>query len=70
MRERAVLDQLGRGPRTIPEMTAAVYRDLDPRLSAAAALTLLAHLEDLVARGLVETDGEPALDGRYRTGAG
>ena len=27
---------------------------------------VLAHLEDLVARGLVQTDGMPSIAGRYR----
>ena len=31
----------------------------------AAGLSVLAHLEDLVARGLVTTDGEPSITGRY-----
>ena len=32
----------------------------------AAGLSVLAHLEDLVARGLVATEGAPSIDGRYR----
>jgi hypothetical protein len=27
---------------------------------------VLAHLEDLAARGLVATEGEPSIEGRYR----
>jgi hypothetical protein len=27
---------------------------------------VLAHMEDLVTRGLVETDGEPSISGVYR----
>ena len=37
------------------EMVRAIYRDVDPRLHGAAALSALAHLEDLVARGLRQT---------------
>jgi len=44
-------------------MVAAIYRDTDPRLHGAAGLSVLAHIEDLVARGLVITDGDPAIDG-------
>ena len=44
----------------------AIYIGLDPRLTGAAGLSVLAHLEDLVARGLVETEGQPAVDGVYR----
>jgi Beta-lactamase associated winged helix domain len=43
---------------------------LDPRLTRAAGLSVLAHLEDLVARGKVRTDGAPAAGGRYRLAAG
>lgn len=65
MRERAILERIRAGDRTIKEMVAAIYRDTDPRLHGAAGLSVLAHLEDLVARGLVATDGEPAIDGIF-----
>ncbi|SFP04714.1 Glyoxylase, beta-lactamase superfamily II [Mesorhizobium sp. NFR06] len=65
MRERAILERVRAGDRTIKEMVAAIYRDTDPRLHGAAALSVLAHLEDLVARGLVATEGEPAIDGIF-----
>jgi hypothetical protein len=44
----------------------AIYIGLDPRLTGAAGMSVLAHMEDLVARGAVATDGEPAIDGTYR----
>jgi len=31
---------------------------------------VLAHLEDLVARGIVATDGDPVIGGSYRLTAG
>jgi glyoxylase-like metal-dependent hydrolase (beta-lactamase superfamily II) len=65
MREQAILDRIEKGDRTIPEIVAAIYRETDPRLHGAAGLSVLAHLEDLVAHGAVETDGEPALDGVF-----
>ncbi len=65
MREQAVLDQVRKGRDTIPEMVAVIYRNTDPRLHKAAGLSVMAHLEDLVARGRVATEGQPALDGRY-----
>jgi len=65
MRERAILERIRAGDRTIKEMVAAIYRDTDPRLHGAAGLSVLAHIEDLVARGLVATDGEPAIDGIF-----
>jgi hypothetical protein len=44
----------------------AIYIGLDPRLIGAAGLSVLAHLEDLVARGLVATDGAPSISSNYR----
>ncbi|GAB1581322.1 MBL fold metallo-hydrolase [Phyllobacterium phragmitis] len=68
MRERAVLERIHKGDRTIPDMVKAIYRDTDPRLHGAAGLSVFAHLEDLVARGVVTTDGAPALDGIFMLG--
>lgn len=69
-REAAILHRLGKGETDIPTIVRANYIGIDPRLTGAAALSVLAHLEDLVVRGLVETDGTPAIDGIYRLGAG
>ncbi len=66
MRERAILERLKAGDRTIPDIVTAIYRDTDPRLHGAAALSVLAHLEDLVARGLVAAEPEPSIDAVYR----
>lgn len=65
MRERAILERVIRGDRTIPDMVQAIYRDTDPRLFGAAGLSVLAHLEDLVARGMVTSEGNVAIDGIY-----
>ncbi|MER9327103.1 MBL fold metallo-hydrolase [Mesorhizobium sp. M0488] len=65
MRERAILERVRAGDRTIPAMVMAIYRDTDPRLHGAAGLSVLAHLEDLVARGMVATQGDPAIDGIF-----
>ncbi len=65
MREAAILEGIRQGDRSIREIVARVYAGLDPILFAAAGLSTLAHLEDLVARGAVVTDGEPTLAGRY-----
>ncbi|MCM2476596.1 MBL fold metallo-hydrolase [Rhizobium sp. CG5] len=65
MRERAVLERIRGGDRLIPDMVAAIYRDTDPRLHGAAALSVLAHLEDLVEKGLVQTDGPARLTGVF-----
>lgn len=65
MRERAILERVRAGDRTIADMVKAIYRDTDPRLHGAAGLSVLAHLEDLVARGMVSTDAAPAIDGIF-----
>lgn len=65
MRERAIVERLRSGDRTIAELVAAIYRDTDPRLHGAAALSVLAHLEDLVARGQVVAEQEVSIDGRF-----
>jgi glyoxylase-like metal-dependent hydrolase (beta-lactamase superfamily II) len=65
-REASILHRLGKGAADIPTIVKAVYIGLDPRLVGAAALSTLAHLEDLVARGIVATDGPPSIEGTYR----
>ena len=65
MRERSILERLQAGDRTIADIVAQIYRDTDPRLHGAAALSVLAHLEDLVARGIVNADGDPSIDATY-----
>jgi glyoxylase-like metal-dependent hydrolase (beta-lactamase superfamily II) len=65
-REASILHRLAKGAADIPTIVRAIYIGLDPRLTGAAGLSVLAHLEDLVARGLVGTDGTPAIDGVYR----
>lgn len=66
MRERAILERLKAGDRTIPEMVETIYRSTDARLHGAAGLSVLAHIEDLVERGEVTTAGEIAIDSVYR----
>jgi glyoxylase-like metal-dependent hydrolase (beta-lactamase superfamily II) len=65
MRERAILERLGKGDRTIAEIVRSIYRDVDPRLHGAAGLSVLAHLEDLVARGRAETESDVSIDAIY-----
>ncbi|CAA2157746.1 Hydroxyacylglutathione hydrolase [Methylobacterium brachiatum] len=64
-REAAICARLAAGDSRIPEVVAAIYQGLDPRLRGAAALSVFAHLEDLVGRGLVVCDGPPRLDSAY-----
>lgn len=61
-REQAILDAVRQGHTTIDRIVAAVYQGLDARLVRAASLSVLAHIESLVERGLVSCDGPPDLD--------
>jgi glyoxylase-like metal-dependent hydrolase (beta-lactamase superfamily II) len=65
-REASILHRLGKGEADIPTMVRAIYIGIDPRLTTAAGYSVLAHLEDLVARGIVATDGDPVIGGSYR----
>ena len=65
MRERAIIERLGQGDRTIADLVKAIYRDTDPRLHGAAGLSVLAHLEDLVTRGMAATEGDLSIDGVF-----
>jgi glyoxylase-like metal-dependent hydrolase (beta-lactamase superfamily II) len=58
MREKQILGRLGQGEGHIPFMVETMYRDIDPRLHPAAGRSVLAHLVDLEARGLVRNEGE------------
>ncbi|MEO8547172.1 MAG: MBL fold metallo-hydrolase [Sphingomicrobium sp.] len=57
-RERQILSLLEAGDRTIPEIVAAAYPGLDPRLTVAAGGSVYAHLLDLERRAMVEHSGE------------
>lgn len=65
MRERAVLERIRAGDRVISDMVRAIYTRTDPKLHGAAALSVLAHLEDLVEKGSITSDGPPSLSGRF-----
>jgi glyoxylase-like metal-dependent hydrolase (beta-lactamase superfamily II) len=66
MRERAILERLRAGDRTIPDLVAAIYRDTNPALHGAAGLSVLAHLEDLTSRGDVVAERDVSIDGVFR----
>lgn len=65
-REASILHRLAKGETDIATMVRAIYIGIDPRLTGAAGYSVLAHLEDLVARGIVKTDGDPVIGGSYR----
>ncbi|MGO3929707.1 MBL fold metallo-hydrolase [Rhodopseudomonas pseudopalustris] len=65
-REASILYRLAKGETDIPTIVRAIYIGIDPRLMTAAGYSVLAHLEDLVLRGIVATEGDPVIGGRYR----
>ena len=65
-REASILHRLSKGETDIPTIVRAVYIGIDPRLTTAAGYSVLAHLEDLVGRGVVATEGDPVIGGTYR----
>jgi len=65
LREAAILAALDKSPAEIPALVAAIYQGLDQHLKGAAALSVLAHLQDLTERGLVRAEGD-GLKGLYR----
>lgn len=64
-REAAILRRLDEGDVTIPPMVARIYASVDKRLHPAAAMVVLAHLEDLVERGAVAAPDGLGLFARY-----
>lgn len=65
-RERQILAQLEAGRTRIQDMVPIMYAAVDKRLYPAAARSVFAHMEHLVARGLVRVDGKPTLGAEYR----
>src|SRR3569623_2630917 len=65
-REASILHRLAKGEADIPSIVRASYIGIDPRLVNAAGYSVLAHLEDIVERGIVATDGAPTIDKTFR----
>lgn len=65
-REAQVMERLKAGDSDIKKMVETMYADVDKRLHPAAALSVLAHMQDLTTRGLVVCDGQPGLETSYR----
>lgn len=64
-RETQIVEFLAKGPAHIPDMVRANYPGLNPALIGAAGLSVFAHLEDLIDKGIVYTEGPPALEGLF-----
>jgi glyoxylase-like metal-dependent hydrolase (beta-lactamase superfamily II) len=67
-REREILAAVGAGRHHIPGIVRVVYADVDPRLHAAAGLSVLAHLRALVAEKRVICKGPPTLEAEFGPG--
>lgn len=65
MREIAILDRFKKGDRTIPEVVAVIYKETNKRLHGAAALSVFAHIEDLIAKDKLTCEGPPSLESEY-----
>lgn len=56
-REQNILACIDEGVSTIPRIVAKLYGALDANLKEAAALSVLAHLEHLIARNMISAEG-------------
>ena len=61
-REQAILDAVRQGKNTIRKLVPAIYRDLDEDIVGVATLSLRAHVEHLVERGLIACDDVANVD--------
>jgi len=65
LRERQILEALGAGARTIPEMVKVIYADVSPALHAAAAMSVHSHLRKLKQDGRVGEEVVPGAPSRF-----
>jgi glyoxylase-like metal-dependent hydrolase (beta-lactamase superfamily II) len=56
LRERQILETLGGGPLTIPEIVKVIYADVDTRLHRVAAMSVHSHLRKLKGEGRVSEE--------------
>lgn len=61
-REQAILNAIREGTDNVRAIVSRVYQDLDARLVTAACLSVLAHVEHLISKGLVRCEGPPTFD--------
>lgn len=64
-RERQILEALGDGPATIPDMVARIYADVDVRLHKVAAGSVESHLKKLARDGRVRERVQPDAPSRW-----
>jgi ribonuclease/clavin/mitogillin len=65
MRERQILDALGAGTRTIPDMVKVIYADVSSALHGAAAMSVHSHLRKLKQEGRVAEEPLPGAPSRW-----
>jgi len=65
MREAAIETRIKKGDRRIGDIVKNIYSDVDPRLHPAAAMSTMAHIEHLIERERVKTEGELSLSGEF-----
>lgn len=68
-REAAIVERIRAGDTLIPDMVKVIYKDVDKRLHAPAAHSVLAHVIQLVEEGRVIADGPLTLATHYRLAA-
>jgi glyoxylase-like metal-dependent hydrolase (beta-lactamase superfamily II) len=61
-REQAILEAVRNGTNTVRKLLPVIYRDLDEAIVGAATLSLQAHIEHLVERGLIRCDDAADVD--------
>ncbi|CAN1492715.1 GloB Zn-dependent hydrolases, including glyoxylases [Rhabdaerophilaceae bacterium] len=64
-RENQIMERLSAGPLSVMQLVEANYPALDERLKGAAALSVFAHLEDLVDRAVVLASPMLAIDAMF-----
>jgi glyoxylase-like metal-dependent hydrolase (beta-lactamase superfamily II) len=62
MREQAIVECIRDGNNTVRAIVPIIYKGLDPKLLNAASLSVLAHVEHLIERGLVYCDSPLSAD--------
>jgi glyoxylase-like metal-dependent hydrolase (beta-lactamase superfamily II) len=62
MREKSILNRIHAGDRTVDALVTSLYRGIDPKLHKPASFSVLAHLEDLVEKGAIKSEGPALLD--------
>jgi glyoxylase-like metal-dependent hydrolase (beta-lactamase superfamily II) len=65
LRERQILESLGDGPRTIPDLVSRIYADVPTALHKPAAMSVEAHLKKLLREGRVREHRAPEAPSRW-----